>query len=87
MHSRTQTFDVENKDIEIIQQEIKNLLQNTLDFNTRTESTISFFDKKTSMEELKKNKIIIRQDQKKLFIEVMGNLTEGQNNVLNPSSK
>ncbi|MFX1275920.1 MAG: hypothetical protein ACFFAH_05680 [Promethearchaeota archaeon] len=82
MYSNTQTFEVENKDLEIIQQEIKNLLQNTLDFNTMTESTISFFDKKTSIEELKKNKIVIRQDQKKLLIEVMGNLTEGQNNVL-----
>lgn len=82
MQLNTQTFEVENKEIEIIQQEIKNLLQNRLDFSTMTESTISFFNKKASMEELKKNKIIIRQDQKKLFIEVMGNLTEGQNNIL-----
>jgi len=82
MFKRTYSFDLETKNMEFIQKKIKYVLQFMLNFNTRTLSTISFIDKKFDIKGQVDNKILIRQENDKIFVQINGLLTEDQNNIL-----
>ncbi len=82
MFKRTYTFDLETKNMEFIQKKIKHVLQFMLNFNTRTLSTISFIDKKFDIKGQEDNKILIRQENDKIFVQINGLLTEDQINIL-----
>lgn len=82
MREVERTFELTNKDIEFIQENLKNILHNILDFSTNTKTSISFFNKSINPEFQKKNKIVIHHDNEKLFVLVKGEISEIENDII-----
>ena len=72
MREEERTFELNKKDIEFIQEKLKIILHDNLDFNTITKTSISFFNKSIDPEFQKKNKIVIHHDNEKLFFSGKG---------------
>ena len=85
MSERSQSFDIQDKSYNDIQNIIENILEKSLSLSTKTKRLgrsllrINYFDNNADPEQHKDNRITILQEQeKKLYIQIKGKLTNAQ---------
>ncbi|UCC20297.1 MAG: hypothetical protein JSV62_03145 [Promethearchaeota archaeon] len=85
MSDRSQSFDLQNKSYDEIQNIMENILKNNLSLSTKTKRLgksllrINYFDDNVEAEKQKDNRITILQEQeKRVYIQIKGKLTDAQ---------
>ena len=82
MPEEERKFELKNERIEDIQEKIVKLLREILEYDTNTETYISFIDKNANSELQKGNKIVISQSKENVTVLVKGNMAEIQNDII-----
>ncbi|MFX1390429.1 MAG: hypothetical protein ACFE9Z_10230 [Promethearchaeota archaeon] len=85
MFERSQSFDIQNKSCDEIQQIIENLLEKNFSFSTKTKRLgssllrINYFDLNNEQEQQKDNRItILKESDNRVYIQIKGKITDVQ---------
>jgi hypothetical protein len=85
MFERSQSFHIQNKSCDEIQQIMENLLEKNLSFTTKTKRLgssllrINYFDLNNEQEQQKDNRItILKESDNRVYIQIKGKITDAQ---------